>query len=76
MMEVLRVEWRRTKRGRVSLTEYLESQEDQNMTRLFNFTRTQERSRKGVSVCFGMKERGDLNSSSGKNMNERSFNKD
>ena len=46
------------------------------MTRLFNFTRTQERSRKGVSMCFGMKERGDLYSSSGKNMNRRSFNED
>ena len=73
-MEVLRVEWRRTKRGRVSLTQYLKSQEDQDMTRVFNFTRTQERSRKGVSVCFEMEERGDLYSSSEKNMNGRSFN--
>ena len=73
-MEVLRVEWRRIKRGRVSLTQYLKSQEDQDMTRVFNFTRTQERSRKGVSVCFGMEERGDLYSSSEKNMNGRSFN--
>ena len=46
------------------------------MTRLFNFTRIQERCRNGVSVCFGMKERGDLYSSSGKNMNGRSFNED
>ena len=44
------------------------------MTRLFNFTRTQERSRNGVFVCFGMEERGDLYSRSGKNMNKRSFN--
>ena len=34
-------------RGRVGLTQYLESQEDQDMTRLFNFTRTQERRREG-----------------------------
>ena len=31
----------------MSLTQYLESQEDQDMTRLFNFTRTQEREREG-----------------------------
>ena len=43
----------------MSLTQYLESQEDQDMTRLLNFTRTQERRRGGgVFVCFGMKERG------------------
>ena len=34
--------------GRVSLTQYLESQEDQDMTRLLNFTRTQERRREEV----------------------------
>ena len=45
-VEVLKVEEkRRTKRGRVSLTQYLESQEDQDMTRLLYFTRTQERRR-------------------------------
>ena len=32
----------------MSLTQYLESQEDQDMTRLLNFTRTQERGREGV----------------------------
>ena len=37
-------------RGRVSLTQYLESQEDQDMARLLNFTRTQERGRDGVFV--------------------------
>ena len=42
----------------MSLTQYLESQEDQDMTRLLNFTRTQERRKDGVFVCFGMKERG------------------
>ena len=34
---------RRAKRGRVSLTQYLEFQEDQDITRLLNFTRTQDR---------------------------------
>ena len=39
------------------------------MTRLLNFTRTQERRREGVFVCFGMKGEGDLYSSGGENMN-------
>ena len=56
-MEVLRVEERRgTRRGRVSLTQYLESQEDQDMTRLLYFTRTQERRRERGFWCLGMKE--------------------
>ena len=59
----------------MSLTQYLESQEDQDMTRLLYFTRTQERRREGVFVCLGMKERGGLYSSGGENMNGRSFNK-
>ena len=63
-------------RGRVSLTQYLESQEDQNMTRLLYFTRTQERRREGgFFVCFGMKEMGGLYSSGRENMNEMPFNK-
>ena len=41
---------RRTRRGRVSLTQYLEFQEEQDMTRLFNFTRTQKMRREDVSV--------------------------
>ena len=46
-------------RGRVGLTQYLESQEDQDMTRLLNFTRKlKRREERGVFVCFGMKERG------------------
>ena len=45
------------------------------MKRLLNFTRTQERRREGVFVCFGMKEREGLYSSGGKNMNGRPFNK-
>ena len=58
----------------MSLTQYLESREDQDMTRLLNFTRTQERRREWVFVCLGMKERGGLYSSSGENMNGRPFN--
>ena len=40
----------------MSLTQYLESQEDQDMTRLLNFTRTQERRREGV-FCVWRKRR-------------------
>ena len=58
----------------MSLTQYLESREDQDMTRLLNFTRTQERRREGVFVSFGMKEKGGLYSSGGGNMNGRPFN--
>ena len=42
----------------MSLTQYLKSQEDQDMTRLLNFTRTQEKRREGGFLCLGMKERG------------------
>ena len=65
---------RRVRRGRVSLTQFFESQEDQDITRLLNFTRTQERGRNGVFLCLGMKEMGCLYSSNGGNMNERPFN--
>ena len=44
------------------------------MTRLLNFTRTQERRRDGVFLCFGMKEGEGLYSSGGGNMNGKSFN--
>ena len=57
----------------MSLTQYLESQEDQDMTRLLNFTRTQG-IREGVFMCFGMKEREGLYSSGGENMNGMLFN--
>ena len=50
-------------RERVSLTQYLESPEEQDMTILLNFTRTQERRRGGVFVCPGMNERGGIYSS-------------
>ena len=58
----------------MSLTQYLESQEDQDMTRVLNFIRTQERRREGVFVCFGMNERGSLYSSGRENMNGKPFN--
>ena len=58
----------------MSLTQYLESQEDQNMTRLLNFIRTQEKRRGGFFVCFRMEESGGLYSSGGENMNGRPFN--
>ena len=58
----------------MNLTQYLESQEDQDMTRLLNFTKTQEKRRYGVFVCLGMKEGRGLYSSSGGNMNGMSFN--
>ena len=59
----------------MSLTQYLESHEDQDMTRLLNFTRTQEKRRDGVFVCFEMKEKESLYSSGGGYMNGRLFNK-
>ena len=58
----------------MSLTQYLESQENQDMTKLLNFTRTQEKRREGVFVCFGMKEGEGLYSSGRGNMNGMSFN--
>ena len=59
----------------MSLTQYLESQEDQDMTRLLYFTRIQERRREGGFLsCFGMKERRGLYSSGRENMNGRPFN--
>ena len=66
---------RRDRRGRTSLTQHLESQEDQNMTRLLNFTRNQERRREEFFfLSLGMKEMGGLYSSGRGNMNGRSFN--
>ena len=58
----------------MSLAQYLESQEDQDMTRLLNFTRIQEKRRDEGFLCFGRKERGGLYSSGGENMNRMSFN--
>ena len=56
----------------MSLTQYLESQEDQDMTRLLNLTRIQERG--FFCVFFKMKERRGLYSSGEENMNGRPFN--
>ena len=59
----------------MSLTQYLESQEDQDMTRLLNFTRTQEKRREGdFSFRVWNEGEGGLYSSGGGNMNRRSFN--
>ena len=55
----------------MSFTQYLESQEDQDMTRLLNFTRTQERRKKGV---LQNEREGGLYSSGGENMNGMPFN--
>ena len=66
---------RRVRRGKVSLTQYLESQEDQNMTKLLNFNKTQERGRDEVFLCaLAWRRSGGLYSSSGGNMNGMSFN--
>ena len=58
----------------MSLTQYLESQEYQVMTRLLYFTRTQERRREGSFFVFGINERGGIYSSGRGNMNGMSFN--
>ena len=58
----------------MNLTQYLESQEDQDMTRLLNFTRTQEKRREGdFFVSWNEGDEG-LYSSGGGNMNGRPFN--
>ena len=59
----------------MSLTQYLESQEDQDMTRLFNFLELKRgEDRNEVFVCSRMKERKSLYSSGRGNMNGRLFN--
>ena len=46
------------------------------MTRLLNFTRTQEKKREGFFFCVSSnEEEGGLYSSDGENINGRSFNK-
>ena len=59
----------------MSFTQYLESQEDQDMTRLLNFTRTQERRREGDFFVLWNEGEGSLYSSGGENINGKSFNK-
>ena len=51
----------------MSPTQYLESQEDQDMTRLLNFTRTQERGREGVFFLSSNEGESSLYSSGGGN---------
>ena len=58
----------------MSLTQYLESQKDQDMTRLLNFLELKRGEERRVFVCFGMKEMRGLYSSGGENMNGRPFN--
>ena len=58
----------------MSLTQYLESQEDQDITKLLNFLELKRGEDGGFFVCFGMKERESLYSSGGGNMNGMSFN--
>ena len=53
----------------MSLTQYLESQEDQDMTRQLNFLELKRGEEMGFFVSFGMKERRGLYSSGGGNMN-------
>ena len=55
----------------MSLTQYLESQEDQDMTRLLNFTRTQER---GFFFLSSNEGESSLYSSGRGNINGMSFN--
>ena len=57
----------------MSLTQYLESQEDQDMTRLLNFLELKRGKERGF-LCLGIEEMGGLYSSGGDNMNGRSFN--
>ena len=60
----------------MSLTQYLESQENQDMTRLLNFLELKRGEERRFFVCPGMKEMEGLYSSGGRNMNGRSFNED
>ena len=57
----------------MSLTQYLQSQEDQDMTRLLNFLEL-KRVEDVRFLYLGMKEMGGLYSSGGENMNGRPFN--
>ena len=57
----------------MSLTQYLESQEDQDITRLLKFLEFKRGEEKGF-FCPGMNERGGIYSSGGENMNGMSFN--
>ena len=58
----------------MSLTQYLECQEDQDMIRLLNFLELKRGEEMEFFFCLGMKEMGGLYSSGGENMNGRPFN--
>ena len=58
----------------MSLTQYLESQENQDMTRLLNFLEL-KRGEDGVFCVLWNEGEGGLYSSGGENMNEMPFNK-
>ena len=59
----------------MNLTQYLESQENQDMTKLLHFLELKRGEEKCFFVCLQMKEMGGLYSSGGGNMNRRPFNK-
>ena len=56
------------------LTQYLEFQEDQDMTRLLKFLELKKGEEMRFFMFFGMKERGVLYSNGGENMNKMPFN--
>ena len=58
----------------MNLTQYLESQEDQDMTKLLHFLELKRGEEKGFFVFLQMKERGGLCSSVGGNINRMPFN--
>ena len=57
----------------MSLTQYLESQEDQDITRLLKFLEFKRGEEKGF-FCPGMNERGGIYSSGRENKNGKPFN--
>ena len=58
----------------MSLTQYIESQEDQDMTRLLYFLELKRGEEIGISCVLWNEGEGGLYSSGGENMNGRSFN--
>ena len=58
----------------MSLTQYLEFQEDQDMTRLLNFLELKKGEKMGF-LCVGMNGRGGIYSNGGGNVNVTPFNK-
>ena len=57
----------------MSLTQYLESQEDQDMKKLLYFLELKKREEMGF-LCLGMNEGGGIYSNDGRNINGRPFN--